>query len=51
MGLYKNDKNMCYVKIELKEGFFYKDGIGYKVNFQQNKAEEFPFDLDIVPVS
>jgi len=47
----ENDENMCYVKIELKEGFFYKDGIGYKVNFQLKEAEQFPFDFDIVPVS
>lgn len=42
---------MCYVKIELKEGFLYKDGIGYKVNFQLKEVEQFPFDLDIEPVS
>lgn len=51
MGLYENDENMCYIKIKLSEGLFYKDGIGYRVSFQQNKAEEFPFDLDIVSVS
>lgn len=43
----ENDENMCYVKIELKEGFFYKDGLGYKANFQLKEAEEFPFNLDI----
>ncbi len=47
----ENDENMCYIRIELKEGFFYKDGVGYKVNFQQKEAEQFPFDIDIVPVS
>jgi len=47
----ENDENMCYVKIELKEGFFYKDGIGYKVNFQLKEAEQFPFEFDIVTVS
>ncbi len=47
----ENDENMCYVKIELKEGFFYKDGTGYKVSFQQKEAEQFPFDFDIIPVS
>lgn len=47
----ENDENMCYVRVELKEGFFYKDGTGYKVNFQLKKAEQFPFDFDIVTVS
>lgn len=47
----ENDENMCYVKIELEEGFFYKDGIGYKVNFQLKEVEEFPFDLNTEPVS
>lgn len=47
----ENDENMCYVKIKLHEGFFYKDGTGYKVNFQLKEVEQFPFDYDIVPVS
>lgn len=42
----EDDENMCYVKIEVKEGFFYKDGIGYKVNFKLKEAEQFPFDFD-----
>lgn len=44
----ENDENMCYVKIELKQGFFYKEGTGYKVDFEKQKAEEFPFAFDIV---
>lgn len=39
----EQDENMCYVKIELEEGFFHKDGTGYKVNFTEKQAEEFPF--------
>lgn len=46
----ENDENMCYVKIELKDGFIYKDGIGYKVNFQSKEAEQFSFDFDIILV-
>lgn len=46
----ENDENMCYIKIELKQGFFYKDGTGYKVDFTDKKAEEFPFVSDIVMV-
>lgn len=41
---------MCYVKVDLKHGFFYKDGIGYKVDFITREATEFPFDFDIVMV-
>jgi len=34
-------------KIELKQGFFYKDGTEYKVDFENRKAEECPFTFDI----
>lgn len=44
----ENDEKMCYIKIELTDGFFYKDGKGYKVDFIAKKAEEFPFEFDIV---
>lgn len=44
----ENDENMCYIKIELKDGFFYKDGIGYKVDFINEKVKMFPFQFDIV---
>ncbi|PHV72077.1 pyridoxamine 5-phosphate oxidase [Sporanaerobium hydrogeniformans] len=39
----ENDENMCFVKVELEYGFFYKNGKGYKVNFIDKNAEEFPF--------
>ena len=39
----ENDEYMCFVKVELEHGFFYKDGIGYKVNFIDKSVEEFPF--------
>lgn len=41
----EQDENMCYVKVELSNGFFHKDGIGYKVDFNSKTAEEFPFEL------
>ncbi|MBU5427633.1 pyridoxamine 5'-phosphate oxidase family protein [Tissierella pigra] len=44
----ENDEDMCYVRIELNEGFFYKDGVGYKVNFKTKEAKQFPFDIDPV---
>ncbi|MGD9567941.1 MAG: pyridoxamine 5'-phosphate oxidase family protein [Sedimentibacter sp.] len=46
----ENDENMCYIKIVLKQGFFYKEGTGYKVNFAKRKTEEFPFTFDIVMI-
>lgn len=47
----ENDPNMCYVKVELTDGFFYDDGVGYKVSFQYKEVEQFPFDMDILTVS
>lgn len=47
----ENDENMCYVKIKIKDGFFYKDNVGYKVDFQNKKAEQFPFNFDLIPIS
>ena len=47
----ENDEYMCYVKIDLTEGFFYKEGIGYKVNFIDKTAEEFPFVRDVEVIS
>ncbi|SDG36523.1 Pyridoxamine 5'-phosphate oxidase [Fontibacillus panacisegetis] len=43
----ENDENMCFVKVELTHGFFYKDSMGYKVNFIAQEASEFPFEFDI----
>ncbi len=44
----EKDENMCYVKVELTKGFFYKDGKGYKVDFVKQEASEFPFKFDIL---
>lgn len=43
----ENDENMCFLKVELTNGFFYKDGTGFKVDFKNKVAEEFPFIFDI----
>lgn len=40
----ENDENMCYVKLEPTNGFFHKDGTGYKVDFINKKVETFPFN-------
>ena len=44
----EDDENMCYVKVDLTTGFFYKDGIGYNVDFLTKEATEFPFEFDII---
>ena len=43
----ENDKNMAYMKIVPSNGFFHKDGTGYKVDFSNKTAEAFPFVSDI----
>lgn len=47
----EDDVNMCYIKIDLTDGFFYKDGKGYKVDFTNKKVEEFPFDPDVMVIN
>lgn len=42
------DENMCYIKVELTNGFFYLDGTGYRVDFTNQTAEEFPFQFEAV---
>lgn len=39
----EQDENMCYVRVDLTAGFFYKDGTGYRVDFVNCTADEFPF--------
>ena len=46
----ENDENMCYIRVDLNQGLFYKDGTGYKVNFENKTAEKFPFIFDIVKI-
>ena len=46
----ENDENMCYIKVDLSQGLFYKDGTGYKVNFKNKTAEKFSFLFDIVKI-
>nr|WP_207753458.1 pyridoxamine 5'-phosphate oxidase family protein [Sporosalibacterium faouarense] len=46
----EKDENMCYIKIELTSGFFYKNGTGFEVDFRAKEAKEFPFEFDIVLV-
>lgn len=43
----ENDSNMCYIKIKPTKGFFHKDGIGYKIDFEEKTVDTFPFSCDI----
>ena len=47
----ENDENMCYVKVVLTNGFFFKNGKGYKVDFEKKTSKEFPFNPDVVVIS
>lgn len=40
----EDDENMCYIRVDLQEGFFYKDGTGYSINFIKKTVNEFPFE-------
>ena len=44
----ENDPHMCYIRIDLIDGFFHKDGTGYKVDFTAKEADAFPFDFNPV---
>lgn len=41
----EGDAGMCIVKVQPEQGFFSKDGTGYKVDFAAQTAESFPFDF------
>ncbi|MDO5521239.1 MAG: pyridoxamine 5'-phosphate oxidase family protein [bacterium] len=44
----EGDEAMCYVKVEVEHGFFFKDGTGYDVDFLTQEAKQFPFEMDIM---
>ncbi len=41
----EQDEKMCYIRINLTSGFFYRDGKGYAVDFTQKSADIFPFEF------
>lgn len=43
----ESSADMCYIRIEPEDGFFHKDGVGYRIDFLNQKAVEFPFTFDI----
>ena len=38
----EGDSNLCYLRIVPESGFFHKDGTGYRVDFINGTAAEFP---------
>ena len=44
----EGSEGMCYLKITPAQGFVYKDGTGWEVNFAARTAREFPFLSDII---
>lgn len=46
----EEDEDMCYLCVKPTSGFFFKDGTGYKVDFEKQEAKTFPFEPDIVVV-
>ena len=47
----ENDERMCYIKIDIESGFYYKDKVGYQVDFIKKEVKHFPFEFDIIPSS
>lgn len=47
----EEDPKMCYLEIKLSKAFTYDNGLGYKIDFNEKKAEEFPFSLEIIPIT
>ena len=43
---------MCYVRIELTEGFFHTDGFGYIMDFTKHEAKIIPFtpQISLLPI-
>lgn len=46
----ESDPYMCYIRIDLSNGFIFKDGTGYQIDFINNSANEFPFQSDIIEI-
>ena len=43
----EGDSNLCYLRIVPESGFFHKDGTGYRVDFINGTAAEFPFTAQV----
>ncbi len=41
------DEDLIILKVKVQTGFFYKDDVGYDVNFEQETAEVFEFGVDL----
>lgn len=43
----EQDAQMCYIRVSVTRGFFYKDGHGFDVDFVSKTAKMFPFEDNI----
>lgn len=43
----ESSADMCYIRVDPEEGFFHRDGVGYRIDFLKKSAEAFPFVFDI----
>ena len=43
----ESSRDMCYIRIDPENGFFHQGGVGYRIDFLNESAEEFPFAFDI----
>lgn len=47
----ESDSTMCYLRIKPVNGFFHKDGLGYKIDFLEKSAEIFPFSFSPIIIN
>lgn len=43
----ESSADMCYIRVDPEEGFFHRDGVGYRIDFLGKSVQEFPFVFDI----
>lgn len=43
----EDDEDLVILKVVVKTGFFYKDDVGYDVNYEEKTATSFDFGIDL----
>ena len=46
----EEDPKMCYLQIKLTKAFTSGRKLGYRIDFDEEKVEKFPFNFDIIPI-
>lgn len=44
----EEDSDMCYLRIKPNSGFFHYKGHAYRLDFEKQKVEDFPYSFDYV---